>query len=70
MLKTTLQCYVAVPCWLLTVRVTQVSPGRARARSLRGARSRMGRNSDWDWGGTEAVTNQIAGEQSYWKLCR
>ena len=25
---------------------------------------RMGRNSDWDWGGTEAVINRIASEEN------
>ena len=28
------------------------------------ALARMGRNSDWDWGGTEAVINRIAGEEN------
>ena len=38
------------------------------ARVLSGPRpgqARMGRNSDWDWGGTEAVINRIAGEENF-----
>ena len=50
-------------CFLLLSADRLSGPGQGSAEWTQ-ARARMGRNSDWDWGGTEAVINRIAGEEN------
>ena len=48
-------------CFLLLSADRLSGPGQGSAEWTQ---ARMGRNSDWDWGGTEAVINRIAGEEN------
>ena len=65
-LNTILCCFVAVFYCCCVGQGRPCSGARVLSRvEWTQAQARMGRNSDWDWGGTEAVINRIAGEENF-----